>query len=102
MLRQTSLDELPQLIDVLRGDLSLVGPRPIIVNELEQYGDRKEKFLSVTPGLTGYWQAYTRSDCDYPRRMEMELYYIDSAGLMLDIKILFATVISVIKKAGAV
>lgn len=58
LLRRTSLDELPQLINVLKGELSIVGPRPVVQKELEKYGDKKDKFLSVTPGLTGYWQGY--------------------------------------------
>ena len=64
-LRRSSLDELPQLINVLKGELSLVGPRPVVSEELEKYEENKAKFLSVTPGLTGYWQAYARSNCSY-------------------------------------
>lgn len=100
-LRKTSLDELPQLINIIRGDLSIVGPRPVIQEELEKYGENKDKFLSVKPGLTGYWQAYARSDCSYEKRMEMELYYIDNACLKWDIKIIFATVFAVLRKTGA-
>lgn len=100
-LRKTSLDELPQLYNIIRGDLSIVGPRPVIAEELEKYGDNKDKFLSVKPGLTGYWQAYARSDCSYEQRMEMELYYVDNASLLWDIKIIFATVLAVLRKTGA-
>ena len=100
-LRRTSLDELPQLLNVLQGDLSLVGPRPIVEKELEKYGDQKAKFLSVTPGLTGYWQAYARSTCTYEERIEMELRYVDEANFLWDIKILFATVGAVIRGNGA-
>lgn len=100
-LRETSLDELPQLINVLRGDLSLVGPRPIVAEELERYGSNKDKFLSVTPGLTGYWQAYARSTCTYEQRMEMELYYVDHANFWWDLKIMFATVGAVLRCRGA-
>lgn len=100
-LRKTSLDELPQLFNILRGELSMVGPRPVVAEELKKYGNNKDKFLSVTPGLTGYWQAYARSDCSYEKRMEMELYYVENANLLWDIKILFATVGAVLKGRGA-
>lgn len=101
ILRKTSLDELPQLLNIAKGDLSIVGPRPVVTDELEKYGKNKEKFLSVTPGLTGYWQAYARSNCSYEQRMEMELYYVENANLLWDIKIVFATVGAVIKGRGA-
>lgn len=101
-LRKTSLDELPQIVNIIKGDLSIIGPRPVIGEELEKYGENKEKFLSITPGLTGYWQANGRSNTTYEERMQMELYYIDNQSLWLDIKIFFKTIISVIKKEGAV
>lgn len=101
-LRKTSLDELPQILNILKGELSIIGPRPVIDEELEKYGDNKEKFLSITPGLTGYWQANGRSSTTYEERMEMELYYIDNYSLTLDIAIFFKTIISVLKKEGAV
>ena len=100
-LRRTSLDELPQFINVLKGELSLVGPRPIVEDELARYGSEKNKFLSVTPGLTGYWQAYARSSCTYEQRMEMELYYVDHANFWWDIKIMLATVVTVLSRRGA-
>ena len=100
-LRKTSLDELPQLLNILKGDLSVVGPRPVIAKELELYGENKDKFLSVTPGLTGYWQAYARSDCSYEQRMEMELYYAEHANFWWDIKIIFVTVGAVLSRKGA-
>lgn len=100
-LRKTSLDELPQLLNIIQGNLSVVGPRPVIQDELEKYGDNQEKFLSAKPGLTGYWQAYARSDVDYDKRMEMELYYIDHASFWWDLKIIFATVGAVLKGKGA-
>ena len=70
-LRKTSLDELPQLINVLKGEMSLVGPRPVLVEELKEYGERTSEFLSVSPGLTGYWQVSGRSDVGYPERVDM-------------------------------
>ena len=100
-LRKTSLDELPQLINILIGDMSIVGPRPIVTKELEKYGDQKDKFLSVTPGLTGFWQASGRSDVEYDERIKMELYYVDNCSLWLDIKIILKTFVAVIKKEGA-
>lgn len=100
-LRKTSLDELPQIVNIIKGDLSIIGPRPIVDEELKKYGDNKEKFLSITPGLTGYWQANGRSNTTYEERMQMELYYIDNQSLLLDIKIFFKTIVSVIKKEGA-
>lgn len=101
-LRKTSLDELPQIVNIIKGDLSIIGPRPVIEEELEKYGENKEKFLSVTPGLTGYWQANGRSSTTYKQRMEMELYYIDHISPKLDFKIFFKTIETVIKKEGAI
>lgn len=101
-LRRTSLDEIPQLINVLKGDLSLVGPRPIVEKEICKYGQYADKLFSVIPGITGYWQSHGRSDTSYDERIEMDMYYIDNRSILLDIKIMFKTVISVIKKEGAV
>lgn len=101
-LRRTSLDEIPQLINVLKGDLSLVGPRPIVEKEICKYGQYADKLFSVIPGITGYWQSHGRSDTSYEERIEMDMYYIDNRSILLDIKIMFKTVISVIKKEGAV
>ena len=81
-LRKTSLDELPQLLNILKGELSIIGPRPVVSNELERYGENKEKFLSVTPGLTGYWAANGRSCTTYE-------------------EIFFKTIILVLKREGA-
>lgn len=101
-LRKTSLDELPQLLNIINGDLSIIGPRPVVADELEKYGVNKDKFLSVTPGLTGYWAANGRSNTTYEQRMQMELYYIDNLSLKMDIKVFFKTILSVVKKEGAV
>lgn len=100
-LRKTSLDELPQLVNILIGDMSVVGPRPIVEKELEKFGDNKAKLLSVFPGLTGYWAANGRSNTTYEQRIDMEMYYVDNYSIWLDIKILFRTVISVLKRDGA-
>ena len=101
-IRKTSIDELPQFINVLKGDMSLIGPRPIVDGEIEKYGENKDKFLSVRPGLTGYWAANGRSDITYEERMKMELYYVDNISINLDFKIFFKTILSVIKKEGAI
>ena len=101
-LRKSSLDELPQLLNILKGDLSIIGPRPIIEEELERYGEKKSTFLSVTPGLTGYWAANGRSCTSYEDRMKMELYYVENISFKLDMKVFFKTVISVIKRQGAI
>ena len=100
-LRKNSLDELPQLINILKGDLALIGPRPVINDELEKYSTNKSKFLSVTPGLTGYWAANGRSNTTYEQRMTMELYYVDNISLKLDAEIFAKTVASVLKREGA-
>lgn len=101
-LRKTSLDELPQLLNIIKGDLSIIGPRPVVTDELEKYGANTKKFLSVTPGLTGYWAANGRSCTTYEQRMQMELYYIDNLSLKMDIKVFFKTIEAVIKREGAI
>ena len=100
-LRKTSLDELPQLFNILKGDLSIVGPRPIMEVETKIYGEYKDMLLSVKPGLTGFWAANGRSDTSYKRRRAMEIYYVKNRSFLLDIKIIFKTVISVFKGEGA-
>lgn len=100
-IRKTSLDELPQIINILKGDMSIIGPRPVVNDEIEKYGNQKAKFLSIKPGLTGYWAANGRSATTYEDRIKLELYYIDHCSLLLDIKIFFKTILSVLKKEGA-
>ena len=101
-LRKTSLDEFPQFINILKGDMSLVGPRPIVDREIELFGDKMKTVHSVRPGLTGYWAANGRSDTTYEQRVEMEAYYAENFSLLLDIKIILKTIKSVIKKEGAI
>ena len=101
-IRKTSLDEFPQFINILKGDMSLVGPRPIVDREVELFGDKMKTVHSVRPGLTGYWAANGRSDTTYEQRVEMEAYYAENFSLLLDIKIIFKTIKSVIKKEGAI
>lgn len=100
-IRKTSLDELPQFINVLKGEMSLVGPRPIIQKELSEYRAKKKLFLSVKPGLTGYWQICGRSNVNYPKRVDIELFYVNNQSLWFDIKILFKTVLQVLQRKGA-
>lgn len=103
-IRKTSIDELPQLFNVLFNDMSLVGPRPLIESEIKTYyADNSQELLSIKPGITGYWQAYARNNATYQsgERQQMELYYISRASLWLDIKILFKTVVTVLKRDGA-
>ena len=101
-LRKTSLDEFPQFINILKGDMSLVGPRPIVDREVKLFGDKMKTLHSVRPGLTGYWAANGRSDTSYDERVDMEVYYAENFSLALDIKIIFKTIKSVIKKEGAI
>jgi lipopolysaccharide/colanic/teichoic acid biosynthesis glycosyltransferase len=101
LLRQTSIDELPQLFNVLKGDMCLVGPRPIEPPHIEKYGDYAPVFLSVKPGLTGYWQINGRSTVPHSRRMVMELEYIRDQSINTDINILLKTVPAVLKRKGA-
>lgn len=100
-LRKSSLDELPQLLNILIGNMSIVGPRPVIEKEIEKYGTNKDKLLSVTPGLTGWWACNGRSCTSYEDRMKLELFYVNNRSLILDIKIIIKTFISVIKRDGA-
>lgn len=101
-LRKSSIDELPQLINILNGSMSIVGPRPIVEKEIAIYGEYAPKLFSVVPGLTGYWQANGRSDTTYQERIKMDMYYIDNRSLGLDLKIIFKTFSSVIKGEGAI
>lgn len=107
MIRRTSLDELPQIVwnICIKGNMSVVGPRPILRDELKEYytPEQQAMLLSVKPGLTGYWQAYARNNATYEtgERQQMELYYVQNQSLRLDIKILFATVGAVLKERGA-
>ena len=100
VLRRTSIDELPQLINVLHGDMSLVGPRPLVVNELENHGGLK-LYQKVKPGITGWWGCNGRNNIDYSERLELEYYYVKHCSLYLDILCVFRTIIAVAKRDGA-
>lgn len=100
-LRRTSLDELPQLFNVLKGEMSLVGPRPIISAELERYNDEIDYYLLSKPGMTGLWQVSGRSDVDYDTRVYLDAWYVKNWSMWNDIAILFKTISVVLKKEGA-
>jgi len=100
-LRKWSLDELPQLINILKGDLSFVGPRPIVPAEIARYGTHGNMILRVKPGLTGLWQVSGRNDVSYEERIQMDLYYIHNWSITLDLKIIFQTIPAVLLGKGA-
>lgn len=100
-LRKTSLDELPQLINVLKGEMSLVGPRPITESEIQKYGEYFEYFTAVTPGITGLWQVSGRNDIDYDERVQLDVWYVRNWSIELDIQILIKTVLVVLKRKGS-
>lgn len=101
VLRKFSIDELPQLINVLRGQMSLVGPRMITAPELEKYGNQQSLLLSVKPGLTGYWQVFGRQEVSYAERVHMDVEYIQRWTLWMDLKLLWLTPYRVIRGKGA-
>jgi exopolysaccharide production protein ExoY len=100
-LRRSSLDELPQILNVLAGTMSLVGPRPVVPAEVDNYGDRRNAYLSVRPGITGAWQVNGRSDIDYPERVEIDAEYVERWSLGLDVRILARTPLAVVSARGA-
>jgi lipopolysaccharide/colanic/teichoic acid biosynthesis glycosyltransferase len=100
-LRKTSFDELPQLFNVIKGQMSLVGPRMVTPEELEQYGALKEERICFKPGITGYWQVNGRQEVDYNERIQMDMFYLRHWNIWLDIQILFKTVLKVIRMEGA-
>ncbi|TDS86234.1 undecaprenyl-phosphate galactose phosphotransferase [Rahnella sp. BIGb0236] len=101
LLRKTSMDELPQLFNVLKGEMSLVGPRPIINAELERYSDEVDYYLLSKPGMTGLWQVSGRSDVDYETRVYLDAWYVKNWSMWNDIAILFKTISVVLRKDGA-
>ena len=101
LLRKTSLDELPQLFNVIAGDMALIGPRPIVDDEVRQYGNAYRVFSSVRPGITGLWQVSGRSDTGYDRRVALDTYYVLNWSLWLDMWILLRTVFAVLLMRGA-
>lgn len=99
-LRSTSLDELPELWNVLKGDMSLVGPRPLLMEYLSLYNAEQKRRHEVRPGITGWAQVNGRNTVDWPERFQMDVWYVDNRSLWLDIKVLFATVKKVLVRDG--
>jgi lipopolysaccharide/colanic/teichoic acid biosynthesis glycosyltransferase len=102
IMRKTSLDELPQLFNILQGDMSVVGPRPIVPPEIEEYGSYGQKLLSVKPGLTGYWQVSGRNKIRYPERIFFDMYYIDHQTTTFDLKIMARTFWALLTMDGSI
>ena len=100
-LRKTSLDEFPQFFNVLTGEMSFIGPRPVTTPEPDKYGDKAKLILSVQPGLSGMWQISGRSDTGYEERITLDSYYIQNWSVWLDIWIIIKTIYIVIKGKGA-
>ncbi len=101
-LRKTSLDEFPQFINVLKGEMSLVGPRPYLRREKKDMGENYKIIISVKPGITGYWQVNGRSEKDFKERTSMDVDYIRDQNLWFDIKIIIKTGLKIFKKEGAI
>lgn len=100
-LRKTSLDELPQIFNVLRGEMSLVGPRPIVQEELARYGEFVDDYLMVKPGITGMWQVSGRSDTTYDERVHMDVWYVRNWSVWIDVMLLWRTIKAVVMRKGA-
>lgn len=100
-IRKSSFDELPQFINILKGDMSMVGPRPVVEAELVEYGDQIGQLLDAKPGAMGLWQASGRSNIGYPERAELELYYVEHRSFRYDLVILFKNIASIFKAEGA-
>lgn len=101
IIRKLSLDECPQFFNLLKGDMSLVGPRPLVIGELDEHNGNHEIYESVKPGITGWWAANGRSCIDYKQRLELEYYYCKNCSLWLDIKCIFKTIGAVLCRKGA-
>ena len=101
ILRKTSIDELPQLINVLKGDMSMIGPRPLVEGELDEHNGNHKLYESIRPGITGWWGCNGRSATNYEERLELEYYYVKNCSLLLDIKCFFKTIKTVFLKKGA-
>lgn len=100
MLRKSSLDELPELFNIIKGDMSIVGPRPLLVQYLSRYNQFQHRRHEVRPGLTGYAQAYGRNSLSWEEKFEKDVYYVDHLSFGLDIRILFKTIVTVLKREG--
>ena len=100
-LRKTSMDELPQLLNIIRGEMSLVGPRPCLPYEFEMYKDWHKKRLGVRPGITGLWQVAGRSEVAFEDMVLLDLYYVYNRNLPMDMSVVYATIFAVLAKKGA-
>jgi exopolysaccharide production protein ExoY len=100
-LRKTSLDELPQLFNVLRGEMHLVGPRPVVVQEIPRYGEHKRHYFAVKPGMTGLWQVSGRNNLTYAQRVALDARYVETRTLWMDLRILARTVSVLVTRDGA-
>ncbi len=101
ILRKTSLDELPQFINVLKGNMSLIGPRPLLKGELDAHNGNHNIYEAVRPGISGWWASHGRSKTTYEERLELEYFYVKNKSLLLDLKCIFCTIKAVIWKSGA-
>ena len=101
LLRKSSLDEIPQILNIIKGDMSIIGPRPVTQEEVDAYKKNKNKLVSVRPGLTGWWACNGRSNISNRERKKLELYYVDNISFKLDLKIFFLTIVKVLKRDGA-
>ena len=101
ILRKTSLDELPQFINVLKGNMSLIGPRPLLKGELDAHNGNHNIYEAVRPGISGWWASHGRSKTTYEERLELEYFYVKNKSLLLDLKFIFCTIKAVIWKSGA-
>ncbi len=99
-VRQTSLDEIPQLFNVLKGDMSIIGPRPLLIQYLPLYNEEQRKRHNVRPGITGWAQVNGRNTVPWPQRFELDVWYVNNVSFILDLKILWLTVLKVIKRDG--
>lgn len=100
-LRKSSIDEIPQLLNVLAGEMSIVGPRPIVLDEIYRYGSRFASYCKVRPGITGLWQVSGRNNVNYRRRVAMDVAYVRNRSVLLDLKIIAATIPAVLQSRGS-
>ena len=100
-LRKTSFDELPQFLNIIKGDISLIGPRPLVKGELDAHNGNHKLYESVKPGITGWWAVNGRSATTYEERLELEYYYIKHKGIKMDLLCMVKTILVVIKRTGA-
>lgn len=100
-LREFSLDELPQLFNIIKGNMSFIGPRPIVEEEIIKYGSSYELYKQVRPGLSGLWQVSGRNDTTYKQRVEFDMFYVENRSFLLDVKIFSKTFLAVLSRKGA-